>query len=71
MPSLWARCWLSAAWLANWTGRSPNFHLLISTTTRTGQDLARDRFGAERVFYCPLDLPWAVRAYLDALRRGC
>jgi 3-deoxy-D-manno-octulosonic-acid transferase len=46
----------------------PEFHLLISTTTRTGQDLARDRFGAERVFYCPLDLPWAVRAYLEALR---
>ena len=46
----------------------PEFHLLISTTTRTGQDLARDRFGAERVFYCPLDLPWAVRAYLDALQ---
>lgn len=42
--------------------------LLISTTTRTGQSLARERFGAERVFYCPLDLPWAVRSYLNALR---
>ena len=48
--------------------RFPNFMLLISTTTRTGQDLAQQRFGAERVFYCPLDLPWAVRAYLDALQ---
>ena len=46
----------------------PEFQLLISTTTRTGQDLAQDRFGAERVFYCPLDLPWAVRAYLNALQ---
>jgi len=46
----------------------PEFELLISTTTRTGQDLARQRFGAERVFYCPLDLPWAVRAYLNALQ---
>src|ERR1035441_10385533 len=27
----------------------PEFHLLISTTTRTGQELARQRFGAERV----------------------
>ncbi len=45
----------------------PEYQLLISTTTRTGQELARDRFGAERVFYCPLDLPWAVRAYLKAL----
>ena len=40
----------------------PNYFLAISTTTRTGQELARERFGAERVFYCPLDLPWAVRA---------
>jgi 3-deoxy-D-manno-octulosonic-acid transferase len=46
----------------------PEFHVLISTTTRTGQTLARERFGANRVFYCPLDLPWAVRAYLNALR---
>jgi len=42
--------------------------LVISTTTRTGQALARERFGANRVFYCPLDLPWAVRAYLNALK---
>ncbi len=46
----------------------PRHRLLISTTTRTGQDLARQRFGPDRVFYCPLDLPWAVRAWLDALR---
>ncbi len=46
----------------------PAHRLLVSTTTRTGQALARQRFGAERVFYCPLDLPWAVRAYLDAIQ---
>jgi len=46
----------------------PEYRLLVSTTTRTGQGLARERFGAERVFYCPLDLPWAVGAYLNALR---
>jgi 3-deoxy-D-manno-octulosonic-acid transferase len=46
----------------------PSFRVLISTTTRTGQELARQRFGAERVFYCPLDLPWAVRAYLRDLQ---
>ena len=46
----------------------PAYKLLISTTTRTGQALARQRFGAQRVFYCPLDLPWAVSAYLNALR---
>jgi 3-deoxy-D-manno-octulosonic-acid transferase len=46
----------------------PGCQILISTTTRTGQALARERFGSNRVFYCPLDLPWAVRAYLNALK---
>src|SRR5580700_5981261 len=46
----------------------PGHLLVISTTTRTGQDLARERFGAGRVFYYPLDLPWAVNAYLNALQ---
>jgi 3-deoxy-D-manno-octulosonic-acid transferase len=46
----------------------PELQVLISTTTRTGQRLARERFGSNRVFYCPLDLPWAVKAYLDAIR---
>jgi 3-deoxy-D-manno-octulosonic-acid transferase len=45
----------------------PDHRLMISTTTRTGQALARTRFGEDRVFYCPLDLPWAVRRYLRAL----
>ncbi|MGB9031437.1 MAG: 3-deoxy-D-manno-octulosonic acid transferase [Acidobacteriaceae bacterium] len=42
--------------------------VVISTTTRTGQELARERFGADRVFYFPLDLGWAVRAWLGAVR---
>ncbi len=46
----------------------PGYQILISTTTRTGQALARERFGPNRAFYCPLDLPWAVGAYLNALR---
>jgi 3-deoxy-D-manno-octulosonic-acid transferase len=46
----------------------PDYLIAVSTTTRTGQALARERFGANRVFYCPLDLPWAVRAWLSALQ---
>lgn len=46
----------------------PGHQILISTTTRTGQALARERYGSNRVFYCPLDLPWAVRAYLNVLK---
>ena len=46
----------------------PGYWVAVSTTTRTGQALARERFGSNRVFYCPLDLPWAVRAYLNSLK---
>jgi 3-deoxy-D-manno-octulosonic-acid transferase len=42
--------------------------VVVSTTTAAGQALARERFGAERVFFYPLDLGWAVRLYLKALR---
>jgi 3-deoxy-D-manno-octulosonic-acid transferase len=44
------------------------FRVVVSTTTRTGQALARERFGAERVFYMPLDFAWMVRRYLRALK---
>jgi 3-deoxy-D-manno-octulosonic-acid transferase len=44
------------------------WRVMVSTTTRTGQELARRRFGADRVFYFPLDLGWAVRAWLRVLR---
>ena len=43
----------------------------ISTTTRTGQQLARDRFGAARCFYFPIDLPWVVRGPFARFGRGC
>ena len=46
----------------------PTWRVVVSTTTDTGQKLARERFGANNVFYFPLDLPFAVRAYLQAFR---
>ena len=46
----------------------PSHRVLVSTTTSTGQKLAAQRFGAENVFYFPLDFALAVRPYLDALR---
>ncbi|MDQ2834883.1 MAG: 3-deoxy-D-manno-octulosonic acid transferase [Acidobacteriota bacterium] len=46
----------------------PGCRVVISTTTVTGQSLARERFGSERVFFYPLDLPWAVRRFLGALQ---
>ena len=46
----------------------PGWRVVVSTTTDTGQKLARERFGENNVFYFPVDLPFAVRAYLQALR---
>jgi 3-deoxy-D-manno-octulosonic-acid transferase len=46
----------------------PGASIVVSTTTRTGRALASERFESNRVFYCPLDLPWAVRAYFNALQ---
>jgi len=48
--------------------RAPASRVLISTTTRTSQELARNKYGEDRVFYFPLDFNWAVRRYLDAFR---
>jgi len=42
--------------------------VLVSTTTETGQKLARERFGEESVFYYPVDFGFAIRPYLRALR---
>jgi 3-deoxy-D-manno-octulosonic-acid transferase len=48
--------------------RLPEWRIVVSTTTRTGQALAQQRFGVENVFYFPLDFAFAVRAYLRALK---
>jgi 3-deoxy-D-manno-octulosonic-acid transferase len=57
----------------------PQLPVVISTTTKTGQKLARERFDNSderfdkskltptRVFYYPLDFAWIVRRYLRAL----
>ncbi len=46
----------------------PDRRIFVSTTTATGQKLARERFGDDRVFYFPLDFAFALRPYLRALR---
>ena len=48
--------------------RLPEHRIFISTTTDTGQELARKRFGEENVFYFPMDFAFAIRPYLRALR---
>jgi 3-deoxy-D-manno-octulosonic-acid transferase len=46
----------------------PEHRVLISTTTATGQELARSRFGEGSVFYFPLDFGFAIKPYLRSLR---
>jgi len=46
----------------------PSRRVLVSTTTSTGQKLAARRFGADNVFYFPLDFAFAIQPYLAALR---
>jgi 3-deoxy-D-manno-octulosonic-acid transferase len=48
--------------------RAPAYRIAISTTTATGQKLARERFGQQNAFYFPADFAFAVRPYLRALR---
>jgi 3-deoxy-D-manno-octulosonic-acid transferase len=48
--------------------RWPAARVVVSTSTDTGQKLARTRFGAESVFYFPLDFAFAIRPYLQVLQ---
>jgi 3-deoxy-D-manno-octulosonic-acid transferase len=48
--------------------RFPSRRIVVSTTTDTGQKLARDRFGSENVFYFPMDFAFAISPYLRMLR---
>ena len=44
--------------------RFPTRRILVSTTTETGQAIARQALAADGVFFNPLDLPWSVRRAL-------
>jgi 3-deoxy-D-manno-octulosonic-acid transferase len=46
----------------------PHWTCVISTTTKTGFDLARQKYAPRTVFYCPLDFTWAVKAALKRIR---
>src|SRR5271154_3352827 len=59
---------LAASRLVNeLSARAPQYRVLLSTTTRTGQMLARERTGVNHAFYFPLDFPWIVGRYLRTL----
>jgi 3-deoxy-D-manno-octulosonic-acid transferase len=58
----------SSAVIARLGQEFSSHRVFVSTTTSTGQKLAAQRFGAENVFYFPLDFAFAIRPCLDALR---
>jgi 3-deoxy-D-manno-octulosonic-acid transferase len=46
----------------------PDWECVISTTTKTGMDLAKKKYAGRTVFYCPLDFTWAVNAAMRRIR---
>lgn len=62
---------LLAPLLAEIARRRPEWECAISTTTMTGYALARKKYAAHCVFYCPLDFSWAVRAAMRRIRPDC
>lgn len=54
--------------LAELRQRLPGRKILVSTTTRTGQEMAARRLGADATFYFPLDFAFACRRALRAAK---
>ena len=46
----------------------PDMEIVVTTTTSTGYDVARQKFAGDHVCYFPLDFSWAVRRALDRIR---
>ncbi|MDO4584636.1 MAG: 3-deoxy-D-manno-octulosonic acid transferase [Planctomycetia bacterium] len=59
---------LAGILLKAWEERFPEREWLISTTSKTGYDLARKKFAGKTVFYAPLDFTWSVREAMERLR---
>ncbi len=74
LPTIWIHAVsvgevLAAAPLVSALQQSlPAGRIVVSTTTRTGQALARSRFGARSVFFYPADFAFAVRPWLRLLQ---
>ena len=54
--------------LAGIEQQHPDWQCVISTTTRSGFELARKKYAPRTVFYSPLDFSWAVKAALGRIR---
>ena len=59
---------LLATTLAELSRQRPDIKIVISTTTKTGYELAKKKYAVHTVFYCPLDFSWATRAAMRRVR---
>jgi 3-deoxy-D-manno-octulosonic-acid transferase len=48
--------------------RRPDAEIVLSSTTRTGLELARKKYADLTTFYCPLDFSWACRRAMRRVR---
>lgn len=51
---------LLATTIAEFALQRPDWEIVVSTTTKTGYDLACKKYADRTVFYCPLDFSWAT-----------
>ena len=54
--------------LTRFEERHPEWDVVISTTTRTGFELAQKKYGGRTIFYSPPDFSWAVSSALRRVR---
>ncbi len=59
---------LLATTIAELSGREAEWEIVVSTTTKTGYDLARRKYADRTVFYCPLDFSWATAGAMRRVR---
>jgi 3-deoxy-D-manno-octulosonic-acid transferase len=59
---------LLSSTLRELAARRPDVECVISTTTKAGYELARQKYADHTVFYCPLDFSWAVDRAMRRIR---
>jgi len=69
------RLWLHAVSVGELNAAQPliqalgqQYSLVLSTTTQTGQNLAKQRYPDLPVFYFPFDLPWVIGPILNQIQ---
>lgn len=59
---------LLATTIAEIAAQRPDWEIVVSTTTKTGYDLACKKYVDRTVFYCPLDFTWSTAAAMRRIR---